>query len=244
MQKVKPDNSVNLIIKTTKIIGLLVVLLIGGFFALLYESVNYQPKPYRSNSSNYFTPESYISPHPINEEWQYRTSKYCEVNVPIPPNKEPFAIPYNWRTFIFAEHDKGGAWEFEDEVYKHSDDKFFKWTAIAAFKGGSSLTSIAYDPGFVEIDCGPNTNNYTTKSYYEARNKSGEYYLKNIRVGTVTLWNREVIEESSADAETNINASYFFATPHYVYRVRKFSLSPLKIIHDTTEEIFNNLQFP
>lgn len=234
-------------------IGIIVLLVLAAGAA--YYLGTQKPKPvYDTQSptasiatSSYPSTQVSVSASVLPPGWEYQTGKNCNVNIPLPPKKEPYFIPDNPNTPP-AVDDEGGFWQIEDVLSQADQDKFFKGSVMARFRnpdaGGHD-----YVAGIVQVICGPNTQKYSTDNYIEVYSKQftdGTFQgLTFSNLGTVNLWGKEVVKASiEGGMSSEDDSEYFFATPETLYRIRTFSQSQLLIIQDTTQKIFENLQFP
>lgn len=174
----------------------------------------------------------------IPSDWTLKSSSYCNFKFYLPPNKAPYfelldpssSDPINRRF-----------WQVRD----FSDPKSGQ-SAVTIMHVADTEAS-GFISGQVSVSCRKNTDSKTAdqalKDYADDMTDpvlgTG---LKGQRVES--LWGQQV---SVGTFDSAVNAgfdNYFFANKDYVYIISKQSASQDSQVKNTTDLIFNNLQFP
>ncbi len=185
----------------------------------------------------------------IPTDWTYVTSQECNVSFPLPPKKEPYYIPVPTGETPDLMQDEGGFWQYGTNT---SAGMFTQYAYMHFFNedwGGSE-----YMAGFVQVGCGPNTKGYTTESLlstYSDDYKNGTYAgpegpLVFTNLGEKKMWGRSTIAYTVSGGmglSNGSNIQYLFATKEHIYTVSTMKMSQSTFIKNTTEQIFQNLQF-
>lgn len=199
----------------------------------------------QKNPNITLTPTLEPTPTPIvRNNWEYVINKICNVQIPIPPTKEPYIV-LNDNNPSGIYNDVGRVWQYEEyDSGWFSEIESTISTARAIFigplEGGSGFV-----PGDVEIACGKNTHNYTTESLFNKLSlnlQSGGVTAKIKQ--TDTMWGHNVLAvelQNSADEKGEVH--YLFATSKNIYWVSKIAGSENKSVKNATEEIFTKLKF-
>lgn len=237
--------------------GVLLLLLVGGGAYYLGTQLNKEDLASSNQNKIDILPTSTVQSIPtetatsspaqstnyIPSDWTFKTSSTCNVSFPIPPKKSPYYTPKTPSSPGVG--DDGRYWIFEES--NNTEDKLFKNIAYTIMRGDGELGS-GYVSGMVTVNCGQNTNNYTTQTLLDS-------YTKNFTDGTyagltvskkefTTLWGRQVaaiyVEGGMA---VSTKPEYLFATKNHVYKIDKVSMSQNTIIQQTTDTVLKNLQF-
>gem|GEM_PF-5634091 len=240
-------------------------MLVGAVFllgvGLLGGYLFFSPK---NTSEEKTTPTAQTSPSPIPTTmsvsptgkantlptgWTYVSSQECNVSFPLPPKKEPYYIPAPTGATPDLMQDEGGYWGYDKNT---SGGMFVEYAFVHFFNedwGGSE-----YIPGLVQVGCSPNTKGYTTESLlstYSDDYKNGKYAgpegpLVFKSLGEKEMWGRQTIAYTISGGmgpDNGLNTHYLFATKEHIYTVSTMMMSQTPLVKNTTEQIFQNLQF-
>ncbi len=177
----------------------------------------------------------------IPSDWTIKTSEACSVSIPIPPKSGLYYKPENSGTPPSITNEAGSYWQFEEQqgsafIYTNSVEVFFAHPENASGTAGS-----------VSISCNPGSISRTTDeliAQYEpiANDESGRApTIKSKR--QVTMWGRPVMVVRFEGEFNGDQEYYMFATADNIYMIRKVADSNNQFVRDTTDQIFNNLQF-
>lgn len=173
----------------------------------------------------------------IPQGWSVKTSSTCNAKLPLPPKALPY---YNGNDF----------WQYEEY---ETPFLFTEVTSRLIYKDDSSLGS-GNVQGDVEVLCAPNTKGYTAESLYtfldkEIKTKKDPGYTFIEKIASKTdskMWGQDVKIlkfQSSQSLEDPNQEYYLFATRSNIYIVRKITGSTDTNVKNTTNQIFNNLEF-
>jgi RNA polymerase sigma-70 factor (ECF subfamily) len=189
----------------------------------------------------------------IPADWTMEMNEACSARMPVPPKKPPYL------------RDENGHQLF----WKYSQPNFLAYQTIPI----SSSSQVLYDSengagsgyaqSWVKLMCNPNTEDYTTDSYANFIITEMKKYDSWMDVETITfnpvkttsdLWGRDVIKIElnrtrengnplGSNGEVGSDVYYAFATENTVYLILKMADNPDLFFQETTDTIFNNLEF-
>lgn len=179
-------------------------------------------------------------------DWTYKQSSICNVKFPLPPKKVPYYSPYdpNRQPSVTSDESSGRFWQFEE--YEASMF-LFKTTSRMLYRTPEEASG--YMSGDVEVICTPNTAGYTTQTLMAklesdlsgGSNSDESVGIKSKRSGT--MWGQSVMIIKFQGGMFDNSDHYIFATNKNLYLVRKISQSQSQIVKETTDKIFESLQF-
>lgn len=192
----------------------------------------------KQTSSSFPTPESTNN---IPGNWTTKKSTLCNVSLPRPPKEAPYITLGS----LNENMDGGAFWQFSEND-KYSDDMFTY--SVSVFYENPEALGSGYVAGSVQITCSQNKDGLTTDTLlaaYEKKFTDGVYQGFKIKSKKeVNKWGKRVweIKHTGGMFDEN-NPTYYFATPNHIYSVNRVALSQNNFVKETTEKIFNNLQF-
>lgn len=255
----EPDNnpretkkSGNFKLISVLILLVLIIGMVGYFLAskFLNSSIpgnsdsNFPPEnPINTNSANAGLPPSENKNVNIPEDWTVYKSSVCYVDIPLPPQKEPYIVPDNPETTPGV-NDEGGYWKLQE--YSNQSGIVFVDGVTAVF-GNPDAPGSGYVAGIVQVRCAENESNITTDTLlqrYVEYFKSDTQGLTLKKKGNTVMWgkNVEVLTVEGGMYEEG-NEEYLFATDTHIYLISKRSMSTNELIRETTDKIFENLVF-
>ncbi len=178
----------------------------------------------------------------IPKNWNTVSAGICGVTIPLPPRVSPYYIPRPEKPDT-TNLDNNGYWVYEEniggEMYTHSVMAIFRNPDL----GGSE-----YIPGGVFVNCGPNTQKFTSETLVDDYIKTyitpypDELTLK--KRETVSLWGEKVIALTIQGGMFANNEPYYFLVKNdLIYQISKASMSKNNMIKQATQIIFDNLSF-
>ncbi len=172
------------------------------------------------------------------EGWSISKSELCNVEIPLPPKEEPYLS------------DQGEYWFYQQ--YPGGGAPFFENNAITLFHN-PELGGSGYVAGAVTISCKANANNDSTaklvsdyKDYLATQNANApeDARIKLIEVGNRNLWDRNVtVVNFKGGMFDETEEYYFLATETTSYLISKPAMSLDSFVRETTEKIFDGLEF-
>lgn len=177
------------------------------------------------------------------EGWVYQKSESCAVQIPIPPQAEPYT------TTSFppggAADDNNRYWRFlentDSEMLMFKDDALAIYSPVTPSEFGND-----YNPGSVLVFCTQNPSNLNPDQIISQINefiKTQQWDLKVLDQGAENKWGfntRKIKMEGGMFGDTLI---YVFPANGKMYFVYSSSASPNQPVKDTTKQIFDNLKF-
>lgn len=226
------------------LIVILVALALGGYF--IYTKSQLQP-----NSQ----PVTKALPQ-LPVDWVFKTSPLCNVALPLPPKKPPYYMcdpdkeectGLSSNNTFYDDSKSGRYWQFEEFPLNFFFTTNTSWIIFRADgESGGDYTPA----GIVEVRCAPNDQNYDTNtllSKFEADLAKDNQQLSLVRQikdkQEVDLWGKKVISLSLDEGDYGKFNYYLLATPKHLFMVYKVAGSQTQSVIDTTDQIFNNLQF-
>lgn len=171
--------------------------------------------------------------------WSLKSSAYCAVKFPVPPNKEPY--------FEFIGQDSSTPqnrrfWQLREGNQTADGHKIFTNNSSLAYVADTEASG--YIAGLVGVQCAPNVS-YTlaniAENYASGFGVDAEIKVKSKR--TTTLWGKDVVAAIFEGGMFSDNEIYFVIVGNKVYKIDKKSDSDKELVRNTTDQIFNNLQF-
>lgn len=196
------------------------------------------------------SPEVSSTPEAMMEDemsdWNYKTSSECNIQIPIPPNKEPYSIPDEETVGV---NDEGAFWQYREGL---SQQFLFNHMVRAIIVQPDAASG--YVPGAVDIFCADNTQGFTTEALVEdVENTLKEVFnpevsepavkitLTNKRLGN--MWGLPVYIANFEGGMYGDEDYYFLATDSNIYMIKKVFMSKNQNIIDATEKVFENIKF-
>jgi hypothetical protein len=171
----------------------------------------------------------------INRDWSYKSSQYCNITLPLPPATAPFIDKTSngtrtWQKEEFSTEQNNQRYTIARDIFKYPNE------------------NLATVEGVIIVYCSPNINNDTADSYvrkFQDRLKT-DPALQGLTVQNMiklTVWNRQVVKFTGKAQNGDIGEYFFFATKQHIYLIRRVSQSQNKFVIQTSQLIFDNLQF-
>ena len=171
------------------------------------------------------SPSIYSTSKPeIATNWLVRTNSSCNVIFAIPPKQEPYYYPYDPTRRPSVTEDKGSGRFWEYQQSGNNSTVIFKAPTEAS----------GFVAGLVSVDCDGVDGNQSVESWITSKD--------GVIKDTIEIWGKMVLHvryEGGMDSADY----YIFKAKNIIYSVRKLSMSNTKLVKDTTEQIFNKLQF-
>jgi hypothetical protein len=175
----------------------------------------------------------------IPSDWTLKSSTYCAVKFPVPPNKEPY--------FEFIGQDTSNPqnkrlWQLRESSLAEDGHKIF--TNNSSLMYVADIEASGYIAGLVGVRCAP-------KASYSLANIAESYAagfgtdagIKVKSKKTIQIWGKDVVAAKFEGGMFSDNEIYFVLVGDKVYKVDKRSDSDKELVKNTTDQIFNNLQF-
>lgn len=228
------------------IIGVLVIVIaVGGLGYYLGSQKNAQPKIEKVTqfaTQPEINPQVSISPSPavstgIPSDWTLESSKYCSFKFYLPPNK----APYFEQIENFPDPINRRFWQVRD----FNDPKTGQSNITIIHVADSEASG--FISGQVFVSCRKNTDSKNAEQILQdfsvgITNKEMGTGLKSEREDN--LWGQQVkVGKFNSPASIEDFENYFFTTKDYAYTIGKTSASKDPQVQNTTNIIFNNLQF-
>lgn len=170
--------------------------------------------------------------------WTLKSSTYCAVKFPVPPNKEPY--------FEFVGQDSSNPqnrrfWQLREGNQAEDGHKIFTNNSSLMYVADNEASG--YIAGLVGVQCAPNAS-YTLANIAEnyASGFGADAGIKVKSKRTTTLWGKDVVA-TKFEGMFSDNEIYFVIVGNRVYKIDKKSDSDKEFVRNTTDQIFNNLQF-
>lgn len=228
----------------------LVVILLLGLSGLFW----YQNLLLRRELAS-LQPTSEITPSPesvtqLGNSWDLVTSEACGVVFSVPPKQEPYYFPKSTDTPsvpIGVDIGSGRYWQFSE-----GESSMFFFTNEASVVHKSDDESSGYISGGIFVSCAPNTESLTTAELNFQLDSHLISNLANQGAGVIQLlstrelqmWDRDVREVRFTGGMFNPDMPYYlFATENYKYLVTKRVHSTTQSVIETTNKIFDELEF-
>lgn len=224
-------------------IGITFVVLIGvGAYYLGTQQNNI-------NSTQTYAPTPTQKPdskaNSVPNDWTFKPSTDCGVKFPVPPNQEPYfellEDPYTHQTTQDPKNRR--YWQLRESREAADGHKIF--TKASDLLYVAEIEASGYVAGLVGVQCAPN-NSYTlaniAESYAAGFGSDAGIQVKSQRV--TNLWGKEVVAAKFEGGMFSEMEVYFVVTKDKIYKVDKRADSDKEFVKNTTDQIFNNLQFP
>jgi hypothetical protein len=181
------------------------------------------------------------SPSP-RANWKSFISQVCGVGYSIPPQAEPYT------TTSFP---AGGASDDNNRVWRSLDLYISDGKLYNLFENGLKIdyfknTPIGngYTPGLITLYCAPNSQNMTADTVLENFLKENSTLTLQSSKRVVKWYQQAVVADITGAQSSPLNNEYYFiANPKYIYLITATSESPNDSVKNTTEQIFNSIQF-
>ena len=179
-------------------------------------------------------------------DWTVMTSKTCNIQIPLPPKKPPYAMPDDPKT-DYPIGDEGKYWRFEES--KTQADINSDYTDIVhVFMRADDELGSGYVAGSVYVQCAKNIKKLSTAGLVEHFEKpfTGDpnSVLKVTKKETLTLSGQQLtavyVNGGMFDGTL---PTYLVATKDHLYQITNVSMSTNPFIKETTEKIFSLIQF-
>jgi len=230
------------------------------FFALpilgFYIGMHYRPPIVVSNpQTNYQQNTVHPTPSVTNEaplpnntqqitndtdDWIMKKASVCNVTMPVPPKKKPYVVGG-------SDGEVFSSWQFSENMKKGMDFDDIQFENIAQVEltvdYDAQISRSLLGEGYVGVNCSKNTKHYTTQSFAQevaAILSKADTSVKKV-ISSVThqqIWQKDVVAIS-----TESDTFYVFVDNNMVYLIMKQSYSTDTFIQNTTNRIFNTLQF-
>ena len=167
--------------------------------------------------------------------WSLKYSQNCNLDLPVPPNKQP----YQMKT-------PQGTRYWQEEEFSSQQNNTTNSIARVIFKYPGEQGNLV--AGVVIVYCSPNNAKDTTDSYvakFEKKLGTDPTY-KGITITskkTETYWGRKVVHFIAKAPNGDLGEYFFFASKEHIYLVRPQSQLKDQTVRDTAKKIFLNLQF-
>lgn len=175
----------------------------------------------------------------VPSDWTLKSSTYCGVKFPVPPNKEPY--------FEFIGQDSSNPqyrrfWQLREGNQASDGHKIFANSSSLMYV--ADIEASGYIAGHVGVRCAPNTS-YTLANIAEnyASGFGADAGIKVKSKRTTNIWGKDVVAAKIEGGMFSDNEIYFVVTSKNVYKIDKRSDSDKELVRNTTDQIFNNLQF-
>lgn len=235
--------------------------IIGFYLGLYYKQAGVisSSQPNYQQNTVYPTPAiTAVVPQPssiqqitseVNEtdEWLMKKASVCNVIIPIPPKKTQYSL-------VGTDGEVISAWNFREYTEKGSsiNDMQFENTAIINidWSEGVQNSRALLEEGFISVNCSKNTKNYTTQSFaQEFASMFATVYTSSdgtsrweVTQQQQQIWQKDVIALSMSSTYQT-DTYYVFADSENVYLIMRESRSDDPNVKNTTNHIFNTLQF-
>lgn len=175
----------------------------------------------------------------VPSDWTLKSSTYCGVKFSIPPNKEPYSE--------FIGQDSSNPqnrrfWQLREGNQASDGHKIFANSSSLMYV--ADIEASGYIAGLVGVQCAPNTS-YTlaniAENYASGFGTDAGIKVKSKR--TTNIWGKDVVAAKFEGGMFSDNEIYFVVTSKNVYKIDKRSDSDKELVKNTTDQIFNNLQF-
>jgi hypothetical protein len=175
----------------------------------------------------------------IPSDWTLKSSAYCAVKFPVPPNKEPYfefigqdtSDPQNRRFWQLRESNK-------------ADDGHTLFTNNSSLMYVADAEASGYIAGLVGVQCAPKASyslDNIAESYAAGFGTDVGIKVKSTR--TTKIWGKDVVAAKFEGGMFSDDEIYFVIAGNQVYKINKKSDSDKELVQSTTDQIFNNLQF-
>lgn len=196
-----------------------------------------------------------------NSNWPIRKSEICGVSVPIPPKEPPYFYPFDpeKQTGIGNETTSGRFWQFSDyQGYIENPPLFadiFENTVMVHYRN-PDVAGSGYIAARIEIMCSENLQNYSNQDILqrlkqhlqesEIKSTNGDTGAQEIiKIGKVVekrMWDKDVLEITFKGGLMEEKQYYLLTTNNYIYLINKQVGSSDKLVQETAEKIFTNIQ--
>lgn len=240
------------------IFGILVLLLVvvGGAYYLGTQKTNVS-----TNTNQYTTssapPTAQIFPttsptettnqqtSSIPSDWTLKSSTYCGIKFPLPPKKDPYYSPDdpNRTPSVTEELGSGRFWQVRETDSASGGGKDSIFTAVTAIMHVSDTETSGFISGGIFIRCVPNTNSYTLANIAESYASGAGTGIKVKSKRTTKIWGKDVVAAKFEGEMFSDNEIYFVIAGNFDYKINKISNSDKEFVRNTTDQIFDNLQF-
>lgn len=192
--------------------------------------------------------------------WKVKSSRFCAVKFTAPPNISPYfelinqdsSNPQNRKFWqlregaqtadghnIFA-NNSSLIYIADSEANGYSDIKPNNYTEASGYP-----ETKGYIAGLVGVQCAPKAS-YSlaniAESYASGLGATAGIKVKSKR--TTKFWGKDVVAATFTGGKFKNNEIYFVVTDDKVYKIEKRSDSDKELVRNTTDQIFNTLQFP
>ncbi len=175
----------------------------------------------------------------IPSDWILKSSTYCAVKFPVPPNKEPY---FEYVGQASSNEQNRRFWQLREGNQAADGHKIF--TNNSSLMYVADIEASGYIAGLVGVQCAPNTS-YTLTNIAEnyASGFGADAGIKVKSKRTIKLWGKDVVAAKFEGGMFSDNEIYFVIVGNKVYKIDKKSDSDKELVRNTTDQIFNNLQF-
>lgn len=271
----EPIQTTSLLTPRNMVICFSLILILSAFFTYIqYSNINKNslpatainptitkaPTPITSTPSSDPLVTEEVSDQ-LPEGWVYKSDGRCDIQIPVPPQKEPYTHPLDPErptnpSSLTDDVGSGRYWDYGRGVFwpdllglLPNGEENYQQVAItyASPEEASDYTSAA-----VVVSCVPNTKQYNDtqalsalkESIYDYNLNSGD---KGMRPSTyeitseveTTRWGVNVID---IDLKESNSVYMFFTTPNYIYEIRSIGESTDSFVRETSDKILMNLK--
>ncbi len=240
------------------VLGIVVFFLFVGYIDTRRNTVPARISQNVAPTNQALVPTRIIKPQlsSLGNGWIVKSSRFCAVEFQSPPNNAPYfeligqdaSNPENRRFWQLREgaqtangriiftNNSSLIYIADREDSGYADINPNSYTQASGYKETKGFIT-----GLVGVQCAP-------KASYSLANIAESYAasftgvtVKNKRM--TTLWGKEVVAATFTGGLFKNDEIYFIITNDKVYKIEKRSDSTKEFIKNTTDQIFNNLQF-
>lgn len=184
----------------------------------------------------------------IPDSWSLQANADCNIQVPLPPKAPPYYTP-DQNTPQPVGGLAGSFWQFRDAG---SSEFIFNKNITAIYAHPEAANGVI--PGAVDIHCTNNTQSLSSQQLVDQIERnlavdnpvSEQFEEAQIKLGNpqpLTKWGFPVVKANISGGFYGDRDYYFLATPSNLYMISTKVDADDQLVRDTTQQIFDNLQF-
>lgn len=177
-------------------------------------------------------------------EWKTMRSTACNLEISLPPKKEPYYIPTSLNDI-----DAGKYWRFEESKAPADRPIDTEYTDIVhVVMRADNEPGSGYVAGNIFIQCGKNDKDYTNRdlvALYEKPFINGANHgLEIKKKEDINFWGKDVTSiYLEGGMYTEGLTVYVVATDTHIYQISKIGMSTNTNVKETTNKIFEEIIF-